>query len=401
MLLSLALIILVSLSLATIFKRIKLPGILGMLLTGVILGPFVLDVIDPTIISQQISEGLREIALIVILIRAGLSLDLKDLKEVGRPAILLSFLPATIEILAITFIAPIFFDISYLSALTMGAIVAAVSPAIVVPRMIKLIEQKYGRQHRVPQMILAGASIDDIYAIIIFTAAINLQQGQDFSFITILNVPVSIGLGGLFGVIIGLCLTWFFKKFHVRDTIKVMLIFAVGFLCVTLEDIVEPWVAISGLLAVMALAMTINQQHNLLSQRLIKKFEKIWVAAEIMLFVLVGALVNIHVLVSAGLFSVLLIVIALIFRMIAAYLSTVKTTLTTKERLFTVLSYTPKATVQAAIGAIPLALGLAHGELILLVSVLAIVITAPFGAVAMDNTYKRLLTCEMDEKLKR
>ncbi len=397
MLLSIALIILISLTLATLFERVKLPGILGMLLTGIILGPFVLNLIDSSILD--ISGDLREIALIVILIRAGLSLDVKDLKEVGRPAILLSFLPATIEIIAITLIAPIFFDISYLTALTMGAIVAAVSPAIVVPRMIKLIEKRYGRTHRVPQMILAGASIDDIYAIIIFTAAVNLQQGQDFSFITIINVPIAIILGALLGIISSIGIIWFFKKFHLRDTVKVMLIFAVGFLFITLEDVIQPWIAVSGLLGVMALAMTLTKLHPVLSSRLIKKFEKIWVTAEIMLFVLVGALVDITVLVDAGLFSILLIMIALIFRMLAAYLSTLKTNLTGNERLFTVLSYTPKATVQAAIGAIPLALGLPHGDLILLVSVLAIVITAPFGAIAMDNTYKRLLTQEVDENL--
>ncbi len=397
MLLSIALIILISLSLATIFEKLKLPGILGMLLTGIIMGPFVLNLIDPMIMQEETSAGLREIALIVILIRAGLSLDLKDLKEVGRPAILLSFLPATIEIVAITLLAPLFFDITYITALTMGAIVAAVSPAIVVPRMIRLIEQKFGKKHKVPQMILAGASIDDIYAIIIFTVAINLQQGQDFSFMTIMNIPIAIISGALLGVLSGWLLVKYFKTFHLRDTVKVMLIFAVGFLFVTLESFVEPWFAISGLLAVMALAMTINQQHIDLSKRMIKKFEKIWVASEIMLFVLVGALVNINVLLEAGLFSVLLIVIALICRMFAAYLSTLKTGLTGKERLFTMLSYTPKATVQAAIGAIPLSLGLPHGDLILLVSVLAIVITAPFGATIMDRTYKHLLTQEKDE----
>ena len=396
MLLSIALMILLSFALAGIFHKLKLPGMLGMLLSGVILGPYVLDVIDPTILN--ISADLREIALIVILIRAGLTLDIKDLKAVGRPAILLSFVPATIEILAITFIAPIMFDMTYLSALTMGAIVAAVSPAIVVPRMIRLIEHKYGQNHRVPQMILAGASIDDIYAIIIFTVAINLQHGMDFSFRTILNVPIALVLGSALGVVSGLLLVWFVRKYHVRDTIKVMFILAFGFLFVTLEVWVKPWIAVSGLLAVMALAMTINQTHNDLSKRLIFKFEKMWVTAEIMLFVLVGALVNISVLVDVGLLSIALIIIAILFRMLAAYLSVMKTNLSFKERLYVVLSYTPKATVQAAIGAIPLALGLPHGDLILLVSVLAIILTAPFGAIAMDKTYPHLLKPEMDEK---
>lgn len=389
MLLSVALIIFISLTLSTIFQKLKLPGILGMLLTGVLLGPFIFDLIDNSILD--ISADLRKIALIVILIRAGLSLDLKDLKAVGRPAILLSFLPATIEILAITLIAPLLFDISHLTSLTLAAIIAAVSPAIVVPRMIKLIEKKYGQKHRVPQMILAGASIDDIYAIIIFTVAINLQQGDNFSFITVLQIPIAIILGSLLGVGIGLVMVQFFKRIHMRDTVKVMLIFAVGFLFITFEESIEQWLSISGLLAVMTLAMTINQKYPVLSERLIKKFEKIWVSAEMMLFVLVGALVNITILGEAGLLAIALIIVALLFRMIAAYASTLKTDLTVKERLFTMLSYTPKATVQAAIGAIPYELGLPHGDLILLLSVLAIVITAPFGAIVMDATYPKLL----------
>lgn len=392
MLLSIAIMILLNFSLASILNKLKLPGILGMLLSGILLGPYVLDLIDPSILN--ISSDLREIALIVILIRAGLSLDMKDLKEIGRPAILLSFLPATIEILAITLIAPLLFPITHLTALTMGAVVAAVSPAIVVPRMISFIQRKFGKKHRVPQMILAGASIDDIYAIIVFTIAINLQKGQDFHFMTIVNIPIAIILGSLLGIISGLILVWFVKKYHMRDTVKVMLIFALGFLFVTLESWAMPYVFISGLLAVMTLAMTMNQKYPELSMRLISKFEKIWVTAEMMLFILVGALVNITVLVDAGLLSILLIMISLFARMFATYVSVLGTPLTQKERLFTVLSYTPKATVQAAIGAIPLALGLPYGDLILLVSVLAIVLTAPFGAIVMDVSAKVLLDQE-------
>ncbi len=390
MLLSIAIIILFSLMLSSIFKKFNLPGILGMLIAGIILGPHLLDFIDGEILN--ISAELREIALIVILIRAGLSLDLEDLKKVGRPAILLSFLPATIEIIAITVFAPMFFDITYVSAMTMGAIVAAVSPAVVVPRMIKLMEQGYGKHKKVPQMILAAASIDDVYAIIIFYALIQYQQGGSIGVMTFLNVPISIVLGLIIGAVTGLLLTYFFKKVHMRDTLKVLVIFSFGFILLALEDAVNSYVAISGLLAVMALAMSINKNYLVLAKRLVKKFEKIWVIAEIMLFVLVGALVDITVLLNVGLFAIILIIIALVFRIGAVFIATSKTNLTMNERLFAAFSYTPKATVQAAIGAIPLTLGLPYGEFILMVSVLAIIITAPFGAILMDNTYHKLLT---------
>jgi NhaP-type Na+/H+ or K+/H+ antiporter len=393
MLLSIAIVILISLLLQSIFKKLNLPGILGMLLSGMLLGPYIFDVIDGSILG--ISSELREIALIVILIRAGLSLDLKDLKKVGRPAILLSFLPATIEIIAITIFAPIFFDISVVSAMTMGTIVAAVSPAVVVPRMIKLIEKGYGKHKQVPQMILAAASIDDVYAIILFYALVRYQQGQSLSVMTFVNVPISIVLGIVIGLLTGYLLVILFKKIHVRDTIKVLVIFSLGFLLISLEDLISPYVAMSGLLAVMSMAIMMNRTYNVLASRLIKKFEKIWVVAEMMLFILVGALVDLSVLFNVGLFSIILIIIALVFRMFAVYLSTMKTNLNAKERLYTALSYTPKATVQAAIGAIPLSLGLPEGELILMVSVLAIIITAPFGAIMMDKTYHQLLKPEV------
>ncbi len=389
MLLSIAIIILSSLLLSKIFSLIKLPPILGMLLTGMLIGPYALDLIDIDILN--ISADLRKIALIVILIRAGLSLDLSDLKKVGRPAILLSFVPATIEILTIVLVAPLLFDISYTTAAIMGAIVAAVSPAVVVPRMIKLIESGHGKNKNIPQMILAGASIDDVYVIVLFYAFLKLGQGENFRFTTLLNVPISIILGILVGVIAGYFASQFFKKIHMRDTVKVLIIFSIGFLAVTLEDVLSQTIALSGLLAVMSFGISINRYYPELSKRLVKKFEKIWVIAEIMLFVLVGALVDVSVLLSVGLLAIVLIVISMTFRMIGVYLSLLKTNLNIGEKLFTAISYTPKATVQAAIGAIPLSLGLAHGELILMVSVLAICITAPFGAILMDKTYLKLL----------
>jgi len=394
MLLSMAIILLTGLLLSSIFKKLGLPSILGLLLTGMILGTYALNLIDQSILN--ISSELREIALIVILIRAGLSLDIKDLKKVGRPAILLSFLPATLEIIAITLLAPMFFDISYISAATMGTIVAAVSPAVVVPRMIALIQKGYGKHKQVPQMILAAASIDDVYAIILFYATIQYQQGQSFSFMTFLNIPISIISGIVLGLLTGYLLVYVFKQLHMRDTVKVIIIFSAGFLLITLEDVLQNIMPISGLLAIMSMAMMMNKMYLTLAKRLILKFEKIWVFAEMMLFILVGALVNISVLLNVGIKAIILILLAMVFRMFAVYLATLKTNLNAKEKLYTALSYTPKATVQAAIGAIPLSLGLAHGELILMVSVLAIIITAPFGAIMMDKAYHFCLT--PDEK---
>ena len=392
MLLSAALIILTSLILSQILIKLKLPGIIGMLLSGIILGPFVLNLIDPSILN--LSTDLRQVALIVILVRAGLSLDLEALKKVGRPAILMAFVPATIELLAITFLAPIFFGISYLEALILGAIVAAVSPAVVVPRMIKLMESKYGTEKKVPQLILAGASIDDVFVIVLFASFIQAYQTNAFSILSILLVPVSIVLGILLGVISGIILIWLFKIFHIRDTLKVLILFSVAFLFIVIEHQLAVFIPISGLVAVISLGGTILKKYEILAKRLVGKFEKIWVIAEIMLFVLVGAAVDITVLVNVGLFSVMLIFIALLFRMIGVWIALIKTQFNKKEKLFIAISYTPKATVQAAIGAIPLSLGIASGNLILTIAVLAIIITAPFGAILMDKTYKKLLVLE-------
>jgi solute carrier family 9B (sodium/hydrogen exchanger), member 1/2 len=389
MLLSVALIITLSLLLAQIFSKLRLPSILGMLISGVILGPYVLNLIDPNILD--LSTDLRQIALIVILVRAGLSIDLEDIKKIGRPAIFLAFIPATIEMLAITFLAPLIFGISYLEAAIMGSIVAAVSPAIVVPRMIKLMESGHGAKRKIPHLILAGASIDDIYVIVIFMSLIQAYQGQGFNLIQVLLIPVSIALGILLGIVVGLLLVYLFKKIHMRDTIKVLIIFSVSFFMVVLEHTLESIIPISGLIGVMILGATILKQYDILAKRLVGKFEKIWVIAEIMLFVLVGAAVNITVLETAGLSAVFLILVAMVIRLGAVYLSLLKTSFTTKEKIFVGLSYMPKATVQAAIGSIPLALGILNGHLILTVAVLAIMVTAPLGAILMDRTYKILL----------
>jgi len=389
MLLSISIITLTALLLSQLFIKLRLPGIIGMLLSGIILGPFVLDLIDPSILS--LSADLRQIALIVILIRAGLSLDLEDLKKVGRPALLLSFIPATIEMVAVLIFAPLFFGISYLDAAIMGAIIAAVSPAVVVPRMIKLMESGYGKEKKIPQLIMAGASIDDVYVIVIFTSLIQVYQGSTVSLLTFLFIPISIILGVFLGIFSGLVLSWFFKKFHFRDTIKVLIIFSIGFMFIVLEKTISGFLPISGLVGIMALGGTILKKHMVLAKRLVGKFEKIWVIAEIMLFVLVGAAVDISVIANVGLFALLLIVISMIFRMFGVFISLIKSRLNAKEKLFVGISYSPKATVQAAIGAIPLSLGISSGNLILTVAVLAIIITAPFGAILMDKTYKKLL----------
>ncbi|XMB72782.1 cation:proton antiporter [Mycoplasmatota bacterium WC30] len=396
MLLSLALILVISLSLNAIFEKLKIPGLIAFIITGIVLGPFVLDLIAPELLA--ISADLREIALIVILLRAGLSLDINDLKKVGRPAILLSFIPATVEIIFIGLISPLIFDISIIEGFILGSIVAAVSPAVVVPRMINLIQKKIGTNKQIPQLILAGSSIDDIYAIVMFTIFVQIYQTNTFSAISIVLFPVTIIVSLAIGIIVGLGLVYLFKKIHARDTLKVLLIFGFSFLLIVLETAVKDFFSISGLLAVIALGGTILKVYPVLAERLTSKFSKIWVAAEIMLFVLVGAIVDITIFKSIGLFAILLVLASMTFRMLAVLLSVSKTNLNKKEKLFTCLSYMPKATVQAAIGAIPLALGMPAGNLILTISVLSIFITAPIGAISMDRLNLKLLTTESIER---
>lgn len=390
MLLSIALILVISLSLNIIFEKIKIPSLIAFMITGIILGPYVLDLISDEILNLSID--LREVALIVILLRAGLTLDLNDLKKVGRPAILLSFIPATVEILFIGFMAPLFFDISLIESFMLGSIVAAVSPAVVVPRMIHLIQKKIGTDKQIPQMILAGSSIDDIYAIVIFAIFLQAYQTNTFSLTSLITFPLTIIVSLVLGVLIGLLLVWLFKKIHVRDTVKVLAIFGVSFLIVVFEDLIKDFFSISGLLAIIALGSTILRKYPILADRLTHKFSKIWVAAEIMLFVLVGAAVDITIFGDVGLMAVILVLSSLVFRMIAVFFSVTKTGLNFKEKMFTCISYMPKATVQAAIGSIPLAMGVASGNLILTISVLAIFITAPLGALGMDKLNKKLLT---------
>ncbi len=390
MLLSIALMLIIALIIGEIFNKLKLPALIGMILTGIILGPFVLNLIDDSILN--ISAELRKIALIVILLRAGLSLDLKDLKKVGRPAILLSFVPATLEILAITFLAPIFFGLSTIESLILATVIAAVSPAVVVPRMIKLIDAGYGKERAIPSLVMAGASVDDIYVIVLFASFLDMYKGGSFHISDLVKVPFSIAIGVGVGFLLGYLLVEFFKRVHIRDTVKVMIIFCLSFFVVAFEGAINLYVPFSALLAIMSIGIALLKYYDVLALRLKDKFSKIWVLAEIVLFVLVGACVNITVLKDASLLGIALICFALVFRTLGVFLSTLGTNLNKKERLFTAFSYMPKATVQAAIGSIPLAEGVKSGNIILALAVLSILLTAPLGATLIDNTYKKLLT---------
>lgn len=398
MLTSLALIFLVGLCMASICQKIRLPRIIGMLVTGMVLGPYVLDFLDPSILS--ISADLRKIALIIILLKAGLSLNLNDLRKVGRPAVLLSFVPASFEIVGYVLFAPVFLDISRVDAAVMGAVLAAVSPAVVVPRMVLLMEEGYGTKKSIPQMILAGASCDDIFVIVLFTTFLGMAQGAKVSLLKFVNVPVSIVLGILLGAVIGYALYRFFEaaythQNYVRNSTKVILVLGVSFLLVAVENWLDGKVAVSGLLAVVSMACVLKAKCiPAVSERLSEKFGKLWIAAEVILFVLVGAAVDLRYTAAAGGFAVLVIFVALLFRMAGVFVCVFGTELSWKERFFCAISYLPKATVQAAIGSVPLAAGLACGKMILSVVVLAIIITAPLGALGMDLTYKKLLEHE-------
>ena len=394
MLTSLGLILLVGLALGAICKKIKLPSIVGMLVTGILLGPFVLDLLDSSILN--ISADLRKMALIIILIKAGLSLDLADLKKVGRPAILLSFLPATFEIMAYVIFAPKIFGISLIDAALMGSVLSAVSPAVVVPRMVYMIENNIGTKKGIPQMIMAGASCDDIFVIVLFTSFLSMAQGGKLNAIQFLNVPISIILGIIFGAIIGYILYYFFenafnKDRMIRNSTKLIIILAISFIIMALEEKLTNVVAISGLLAIVSMASMLRvKMTDQVSTRLSEKFGKLWIGAEVLLFVLVGAAVDIRYTLSAGFAAVLMIFIALAIRSIGVLISLIKTPLTGKEKLFTVVAYLPKATVQAAIGSVPLAAGLSSGNIILSVAVMGILITAPMGAIGIDRLRRNL-----------
>lgn len=402
MLTSLALIFLVGLTLAALCQQLRLPRIIGMLFTGILLGPCVLNLLDPSILS--ISADLRQMALIIILLKAGLSLNLEDLKRVGRPAVLMCFVPASFEILAFWLFAPSLLGITRVEAAVMGAVLGAVSPAIVVPRMVQLMETGYGTAKGIPQMILAGASCDDIYVIVLFTTFTGMAQGGTASLWDLAGVPVSILLGVLLGAGVGAALAWFFEtayahRRYVRNSMKVILILGIAFLLIAVENWLKGRVPVSGLLAVVSMACVLHlKSTSFVSRRLSEKFGKLWLAAEVILFVLVGAAVDIRYTLEAGPMAVAMILLALMFRMLGVLLCVLGTPLTRRERLFCAIAYLPKATVQAAIGSVPLSLGLPCGKLVLSVAVLAILITAPLGALGIDRSYKRCLEKAPDKE---
>ena len=390
MLLSIAYILLLGMFTGWICKKLKLPSLLGMILNGMILGPYVLNLIDNSILN--ISSDLRRIALIIILMRAGLSLDLNDFKKVGRPAIFMCFVPACFEMIGMVILAPQLLGISVIDAAIMGAVVGAVSPAVIVPKMLKLMEEDYGTQKSIPQLILAGASVDDVFVIVMFSAFTGLAQGNSVSIQSFINIPISILLGIIIGCVIGFILAKFFEKINVRDTAKVIILLCLGFVLVSLEDNFSSVIPFSALISIMGMGIALQKKRETMAIRLSIKFNKLWVAAEIILFVLVGVTVDISYALSAGITAVILILGVLLFRMIGVLICLIKTDLNVKERLFCVIGYTPKATVQAAIGGVPLAMGLSCGHIVLTVAVLAILITAPLGAFMIDKSYKKLLT---------
>lgn len=389
MLTSLSLVFLLGMLLSWGFQKIRLPGLLGMLLTGMILGPYALNVLDESILG--ISADLRQIALIIILTRAGLSLDIRDLKRVGRPAMLMCFVPACFEIVGMILLAPLLLGISVLDAAVMGAVVGAVSPAVIVPKMLSLMEKGYGVKKSIPQMILAGASVDDVFVIVLFTAFTGLAQGGTFSPASILSVPVSIGMGIAVGGAAGGLLALFFRKVHIRDSAKVVILLSISFLMIGLENRLKGHLPFSGLLAVMSIGIALKKKRYEAAVRLSAKYSKLWVAAEVLLFVLVGAAVDLSYVLKAGAAAVVLILGVLVFRMAGVFLCLLGTDIQWKERVFCMIAYMPKATVQAAIGGVPLAMGLGCGKIVLTVAVLAILITAPLGAFGIEQTYKRLL----------
>ena len=395
MLTSIALIFILGLFGGWLFSKMKLPSLIGMIIVGIIISPHCLNMVDDSILS--ISGDLRQIALVIILTRAGLSLNISDLKKVGRPAILMCFVPACLEMIGTILIAPKVFGVSVLEAAVIGSVIAAVSPAVVVPRMIKLIGEGYGTKKSIPQLILAGASVDDVFVIVVFTAFTALASTGKVSASSFIQIPTSILLGVLLGGCVGMFFIWFFKKFHMRDSIKVLILLSVSFLLLELQNRMESVIAISGLLAIMSMGIIIKQKYDVLAKRLSVKYNKLWIGSEIFLFVLVGIAVDLSYAKRAGAAVIFMVITALIFRMSGVALSLVKTNLNKKERLFFAIAYTPKATVQAAIGTIPLAMGLSCGEIVLTVAVVSILLTAPFGAICVDNLYKKLLE-KMDEK---
>lgn len=383
MLFSLALILFVGLLFSGILNRLKLPGLIGMMIAGMLLGPHALNLIDQSVLD--ISSELRQVALIVILLRAGLALDIEDLKKIGRPAVLLSFVPASLEIITITLLAPYFLGLSYIESALLASIIAAVSPAVVVPRMLNLINNPKATTKKIPQLIMAGASVDDVYVIVLFSSFITLSLGQEVNVMTFIRLPIGLLTGIVLGVLISVVLVKFFKTFHIRDTVKYLILLATSFILVNIESHFGDIIPFSGYISILTMGISLLQRYPVLAHRLSIKFNKTWVAAELLLFVLVGAIVDLSHLQYIGLSALALLSIGLIFRSFGVFVSVTKSKLSFKEKIYCMISYSPKATVQAAIGAIPFSLGLASGNTILAMAVLAILVTAPLGAIGMDK----------------
>lgn len=394
MLISISLILICGLIAGTLFRKIKFPALFGMILAGILIGPHCLNLIDDSILN--ISAELRKIALIIILLRAGLKLSLDDLKKAGRPGVLMCFVPAAVEILGMVLLAPLILGITRLDAAILGSVIAAVSPAVIVPKMIRLIDEKRGTKKGIPQMILAGASVDDVFVIVMFTTFTSLAKGEEVSLFRIAGIPLSILTGVVIGFGLGIVLCAFWKKFHMRDSVKVVLMLSISFVLVTAEDKFASLIPFASLIAVMIMGLAVKMKKSDVAVRLSSKFNKLWVPSELFLFVLVGAFVMISNALDAGVNTIILLALVLVFRMTGVALCMIRTRLNFRERLFCMLAYTPKATVQAAIGALPLAMGLGCGQIVLTVSVIAILITAPLGAFAIDATYKKFLECEIE-----
>lgn len=398
MLTSLAFIFIIGLLIGGIFQLFKLPRLIGLLITGILIGPYALNLLDDSILS--ISSELRQMALIIILLKAGLSLNLSDLKKVGRPAIMMSFVPASFEILGFLLLAPSILHITRIEAAVMGSVLAAVSPAVVVPRMVQLMDGKYGTNKSIPQFILAGASCDDIFVIVLFSTFSSMAQGGSANITDFINIPVSIILGVILGAVVGYIVTIIFEmtykyNHYIRNSTKIIIILGLSFLLMAIETWLSDIVSISGLLAVVAMACMIKiKSPKNVTNRLSEKFGKLWIGAEVLLFVLVGAAVDIRYTMDAGIAAILMIFLALCFRSIGVSICLFKTNLNFKERLFCIIAYLPKATVQAAIGSVPLAMGLSCCPIVLSVAVLGILITAPLGAIGIDLSYRKLLTQE-------
>ena len=390
---SLAIILLLGLLLGELFKKLRLPSLLGMLLTGILIGPYALDIIDPTVL--ELAPQLRKIALIIILARAGMSLNISDLKKVGRPAVLMCFVPACFEIIGMVLLAPKLLGVSVADAAIMGAVVGAVSPAVIVPKMLKITEEGYGKDKSIPQLILAGASVDDVFVIVMFYAFLSLSQTGEVSAMSFVSIPASILLGAASGLLFGFACGQVFKRFHIRDTVKIIVLLSISLLFVAFEDAFQNKVPFSALIGVMCIGIAVQKVKPELSPRLSQRYNKLWVAAEIILFVLVGASVDLSYAMRFGLRAILLIFAVLLFRVTGVFICLIKTKLSRMEKLFCMLAYLPKATVQAAIGGIPLNMGLSCGDAVLSVAVLAIIITAPLGAFLIDLTYKKLLNKDM------